>query len=125
MSYSLIPYFSLLQNAYRFTSHKKKAMTEREMEILITFGTWESLQLNPQTSLNTIERWDFPYPLQNSLMMNQSKPRLFFNTARVLTRLQEFDTSINFCQKAIHWCIEKALLLFEVRKSTLNCTFIQ
>jgi transcriptional regulator with XRE-family HTH domain len=149
--------FCLLENAYRLTSHEKKAVTEREMEILITFGTWESLLNNHQNALEHYKKVEFFVTPAEQLQDKSIKTRLFFNTARVLTRVKELDASINYCQKAIHWCIEeellwglgelyyqigynyelmenidqaipymeKALLLFELRKSTLNCTFIQ
>ncbi|WP_374055080.1 helix-turn-helix domain-containing protein [Rossellomorea sp. FM04394] len=102
--------FSMLQKAYKLTCHQKKAMTEREMEILTTFGTWESLLNNHQKALEYYKMVENAIKPAEQLHDKSIKTRLFFNTARVLTRLRDFESSTDYCLRAIDWCIEEELL---------------
>jgi transcriptional regulator with XRE-family HTH domain len=102
--------FSMLQKAYKLTCHQKKAMTEREMEILITFGTWESLLNNHQKALEYYKMVEHAIKPADQLHDKSIKTRLFFNTARVLTRIRDFEASTDYCLRAINWCIEEELL---------------
>lgn len=102
--------FSMLQKAFKLTCHQKKAMTEREMEILITFGTWESLLNNHQKALEYYKMVENAIKPADQLHDKSIKTRLFFNTARVLTRIGDFGASTDYCLRAIHWCIEEELL---------------
>ncbi|MFI8687558.1 helix-turn-helix domain-containing protein [Rossellomorea sp. NPDC077527] len=102
--------FALLHKAYHLTAHGKKAMTEREMQILSSTGAInltlnkydEALQYYSQieTSIKTTG------PLQDKSI----KTKLFYNFARVLTRLGRYEESTSYCLKAIKWCFEEELL---------------
>ncbi|TMU83467.1 helix-turn-helix transcriptional regulator [Bacillus sp. BHET2] len=102
--------FSLLHEAYSLTGHQKKAMTEREMEILITFGIWETQLGNHEHALDYYYRVEGAINPAEQLHDKSIKTRLLYNIARVLTRIKNFDSSSKYCMQAIHWCIEEELL---------------
>ncbi|MCR8850481.1 helix-turn-helix domain-containing protein [Rossellomorea sp. SC111] len=99
--------FSLLLQAYKLTSQQKKASTEREMEILITFGTWESLLDNHEKALHHYKEVEELMNHTKQLFDKSIKTRLLFNTARVLTRIGLYEESTEYCLKAIKWCLEE------------------
>ncbi|MGM0842257.1 MAG: helix-turn-helix domain-containing protein [Bacillota bacterium] len=99
--------FSLLQQAYQLTSHQKKATTEREMEILMTFGTWKSLLDKHEEALHHYKEVEGLMKYIEQLFDKSIKTRLFFNTSRVLTRIGRYDESTDYCLKAIKWCLEE------------------
>ncbi|MGE6754631.1 tetratricopeptide repeat protein [Rossellomorea sp. NPDC071047] len=102
--------FSLLQKAYKLTCHQKKAMTEREMEILITFGIWETQLANHQKALEYYQKVEMMIHPAEQLHDKSIKTRLLYNIARVHTRTKNYEESTDYCLKAIHWCIEEELL---------------
>jgi transcriptional regulator with XRE-family HTH domain len=83
-----------------------KVWTEREVEIAISKGIifFEEGELEKALTIYELaldQMGLLPYIQDNSI-----KTRLFYNTARVLTRLQIFNRSISYCKEAIDWCIE-------------------
>ncbi|MCA1065284.1 helix-turn-helix domain-containing protein [Rossellomorea sp. AcN35-11] len=102
--------FSLLHEAYDLTAHQKKAMSEREMEILITFGIWETQQGSYQKALDYYQRVESAINPAEQLHDKSIKTRLLYNKARVLTRIEAFESSTDYCVKAINWCIDEELL---------------
>jgi transcriptional regulator with XRE-family HTH domain len=99
--------FRLLQQAYELTANQKKAASEREMEILMTFGTWESLLHNHEEALPHYNKVEAFMNHTEQLFDKSIKTRLFYNTARVLTRLNRYEESTDYCQRAIKWCLEE------------------
>jgi transcriptional regulator with XRE-family HTH domain len=99
--------FTLLQQAYELTANQKKAASEREMEILTTFGTWESLLDNHEEALLHYYKVEDLMKHTEQLFDKSIKTRLFFNTSRVLTRLNRYEESTDYCQRAIKWCLEE------------------
>lgn len=97
----------ILRNAISLTHDIEKVWSEREIEILLSVGSVyfeeglydEALEtyLNGHEYLNQI-----PFIQDHTLVS-----RLFYNIARVLTRIQCYADSISYCQKAIRRCIEK------------------
>ena len=102
--------FTILNEAYDLTAHQKKAMTEREMEILITFGIWETQLGDHQKALDYYQKVEAAINPAEQLHDKSIKTRLLYNIARVLTRTKDFASSIDYCLKAIHWCIDEELL---------------
>ncbi|MFI8577808.1 helix-turn-helix domain-containing protein [Rossellomorea aquimaris] len=99
--------FCLLQQAYELTANQKKAASEREMEILMTFGTWESLLDNHEEALNHYYKVESIMNNTEQLFDKSIKTRLFYNTSRVLTRLNRYEESTDYCLRAIKWCLEE------------------
>ncbi|MCA1060781.1 helix-turn-helix transcriptional regulator [Rossellomorea aquimaris] len=102
--------FAILHEAYNLTSHEKKAVSEREMEILITFGIWETQLGNHDKALDYYQQVEKAIHPSEQLHDKSIKTRLLYNIARVLTRVKDFESSTTYCLKAIHWCIEEELL---------------
>ncbi len=99
--------FPLLQQAYELTANQKKAASEREMEILMTFGTWESLLNNHEKALHHYKKVEGVMKHTEQLFDKSIKTRLFFNTSRVLTRIGHYEESTDYCLKAIKWCLDE------------------
>ncbi|MFJ7977721.1 helix-turn-helix domain-containing protein [Peribacillus sp. NPDC096379] len=101
---------NILKDAILLTQTSNKVHSEREIEILLSIGVilFEEKQLKKALStykdayqfVNTI-----PYLVDNTV-----KIRIYYNTARTLTRLQEYEKSNNFCLDGIEWCIQKSNL---------------
>jgi transcriptional regulator with XRE-family HTH domain len=89
--------FSLLHKAFHLTAHQKKAMSEREMEILASNGAIHYNKHQYDESLHYFKKVEI-------------KTKLFYNIARVLTRLGELEESSEYCHKAIRWCFDEELL---------------
>lgn len=99
--------FSLLEQAYQLTAHQKKAATEREMEILMTIGTWETLLHHHEESLRYYQKVEAIMSHTQQLTDKSIKTRLFYNIARVLTQLGRYEESVEYCLKAIKWCLDE------------------
>nr|WP_251025711.1 XRE family transcriptional regulator [Bacillus sp. ISL-47] len=107
--------YHMTNNVKKALSHFEEAIylthdkiwTERELEIIISKGIiyFEEGQLE-----TALEVYEFAHEQLHYLPHIQDgsiKSRLFYNIARVLTRLGRFNRSINYCKEAIDWCIEK------------------
>lgn len=99
--------FQLLQQTYELTANQKKAVSEREMEILMTFGSWESLLDNHEEALPHYQKVEDILNHTEQPFDKSIKTRLFYNTARVLTRLNRYEESTDYCRRAIKWCLEE------------------
>ncbi|WP_394141239.1 helix-turn-helix domain-containing protein [Cytobacillus oceanisediminis] len=83
-----------------------KIWTERELEIVISKGIifFEEGELE-----EALQVYEFAHGQLHHLPHIQDgtiKSRLFYNIARVLTRLERYNRSITYCKEAIDWCIE-------------------
>jgi tetratricopeptide (TPR) repeat protein len=102
--------FSLLDEAYYLTANQKKAMTEREMQILSSKGAiLFSLNRHPE-ALHHYNLVETALKTAEQLHDKSIKTKLFYNISRVLTRQGKYEESIAYCHKAINWCIEEELL---------------
>jgi transcriptional regulator with XRE-family HTH domain len=101
---------TILNEAYNLTSNEKKAMTEREMEILITFGIWETQLGDHPKALDYYQKVEVAINPAEQLHDKSIKTRLLYNIARVLTRTEHYESSTDYCLKAIHWCLDEELL---------------
>ncbi|MHA7138132.1 helix-turn-helix domain-containing protein [Rossellomorea arthrocnemi] len=102
--------FSLLDQAYHLTAHPKKAMSEREMEILASTGAIKFSLHRFDDALQYYKRVEKAMKTPGQLQDKSIKTKLFYNIARVLTRFGEFEKSTAYCLKAIKWCLEEELL---------------
>jgi len=89
--------------ALTYTKH----WTEREIEIYICKGVilFDENRLEEALSIyKPAEKYLrlLPYLHDKTIIS-----RLYYNTARTLTRLQNYEQSIATCKEAINWCIEK------------------
>ncbi|KPL59430.1 helix-turn-helix domain-containing protein [Rossellomorea vietnamensis] len=98
---------ALLKEALSLTTNKKRAMTEREIEIQMTLGAFEHGQGNLQESLAIYD--EVRSAIQSSTQLNDKsiKTRLLYNIARTLTRLGKYKESNSYCDQAIKWCLEE------------------
>lgn len=97
--------FKFLDEAIALTHSKH--WTEREIEILLSKGVilFEEGRLEEALAIYKPAKEHLgilPY-LQDETIIS----RLYYNTARTLTRLKQYDQSIAICKEAITWCIEK------------------
>ncbi|HLO11958.1 MAG TPA: helix-turn-helix domain-containing protein [Pseudoneobacillus sp.] len=84
-----------------------KHWTEREIEILMSKGVIH-FEIGKLTEALDIYRPAKEYlGLLPHYQDNTILSRLYYNSARTLTRLQQLDQSISICKDAILWCIEK------------------
>jgi transcriptional regulator with XRE-family HTH domain len=102
--------FSLLDEAYYLTANQKKAMTEREMQILSSKGTILFSLNRQQEALHHYSMVEAALKAAEQLHDKSIKTRLFYNISRALTRLGKYEKSIDYCHQAINWCIEEELL---------------
>lgn len=98
---------TLLKEALSLTLNKKRALTEREIEIHMTLGAFEHGQGNLKEALAIYE--EVQSALQSSTQLNDKsiKTRLLYNIARTLTRLGKYKESNSYCDQAIKWCLEE------------------
>jgi transcriptional regulator with XRE-family HTH domain len=98
---------STFYKAFHLTYDQKKALSEREMEILLSIGALEFSGKNYNQSFDIYNR--VTKGLKTSIKLNDKsiKTRLLYNIARVLTRLGKYRESIERCEEAIKWCLEE------------------
>jgi transcriptional regulator with XRE-family HTH domain len=102
--------FSILEDAYYLTALEKKAMTEREMQILFSIGTIHSSLYHHDEALRYYQQIESSLKATEQLHDKTIKPRLFYNISRVLTRTGRYEESTGYCMDALDWCIEEELL---------------
>ncbi|BCB05827.1 helix-turn-helix transcriptional regulator [Bacillus sp. KH172YL63] len=102
--------FSLLDQAYHLTAHRKKAMSEREMQILSSKGSVYFTLKNYDTTLHYYHQVENAIHKTGILQDKSIKTKLYYNIARVLTRKGELAQSTAYCKKAIKWCFSEELL---------------
>lgn len=99
--------FSLLDEAYYITAKQKKAMTEREMQILSSRGTIHTALHQHDQALHYFNLVENALKATEQLHDKSIKTRLFYNISRILTRLGRYEESTAYCRRAINWCIEE------------------
>ncbi|MGG4166995.1 helix-turn-helix transcriptional regulator [Rossellomorea vietnamensis] len=102
--------FTLLHKAYHLTAHPKKAMSEREMQILSTIGTFHASLHHHDKALYYYHQVETAIETTVQLQEKVIKTKLFCSMARVLTRCERLKESTDYCLKAIKWCFEEELL---------------
>ncbi len=99
--------FPLLNKALFLTADSKKALSEREMEILLTMGGFYVGIEDYSAALNYYDQVKNAIQLTGQLNDKSIKTRLLYNVARTLTRLGRYKDSIDSCKEGIRWCIEE------------------
>ncbi|MCC5803157.1 helix-turn-helix domain-containing protein [Rossellomorea vietnamensis] len=95
-----------LKEAIHLTHHKGKIMLERELEILLALGAiYFKEDINK--ALEVFEEIKGHIQLLPHLNDYTIKTRLYYNLARVLTRLNRIEDSNTYCEDAIKWCLHK------------------
>ncbi|NMH70485.1 helix-turn-helix transcriptional regulator [Bacillus sp. RO3] len=102
--------FSLLHQAYELTADVKKAMSEREMQILSSIGNIHFSIHQYEEALHHFRLVETALHMTEALHDKSIKARLFYSIARVLTRTGELEASTTYCLDAIKWCLEEELL---------------
>ncbi|KPL59269.1 helix-turn-helix domain-containing protein [Rossellomorea vietnamensis] len=102
--------FSLFHKAFHLTAHQKKAMSEREMEILASNGAIYYNQQQYEEALRYFKEVEAAMNTTGQLQDKSIKTKLFYNIGRVLARLGELEESSDYCRKAIRWCFDEELL---------------
>ena len=100
----------LLHKAYHLTAHPKKAMSEREMQILSTIGTIHAALHQYDEALDYYYQVETAMKTTEHLQEKEIKTKLFYSIARVLTRCERLEESTDYCLRAIKWCFEEELL---------------
>ncbi|MGM0855009.1 MAG: helix-turn-helix domain-containing protein [Bacillota bacterium] len=100
----------ILEKALSLTYDIKKAMSEREMNILISMGILEFSRNNYEKALEIYTKVNHALKYNDQLSDKSIKTRLLYNTARVLTRLGKYQDSIEYCEEGIRWIIEEETL---------------
>jgi transcriptional regulator with XRE-family HTH domain len=95
-----------LKEAILLTHHKGKIMLERELEILLALGAIYFKE-DLDKALEVFEEIKGHLQLLPHLNDYTIKTRLYYNIARVLTRLNRIEESNKYCEDAIKWCLHK------------------
>jgi transcriptional regulator with XRE-family HTH domain len=98
---------STFYKALHLTYDNKKALSEREMEILMSIGALEFTGENYDKSLDIYNEVKQGLRMFTKLNDKSIKTRMLYNIARVLTRLGKRQESIKRCEEAIKWCLEE------------------
>ncbi|MEW4221565.1 helix-turn-helix domain-containing protein [Rossellomorea marisflavi] len=96
---------SVLLDAYQLTADPKRAMSEREMRLQISLGNFLSLQEKYEEALEVYERVQKALGPSPYLHDKSIQTRIYYHTARILTRLGKYDESIHYCRKGLKWTI--------------------
>ncbi|WP_110928360.1 helix-turn-helix domain-containing protein [Bacillus massiliglaciei] len=98
---------SLLDEAISLTKSSEKLYSEREIELLLTRGVFYFEEKRYAEALAAYK--DALHHLKVLPFLNDKsiRARLFYNTARVLTRLLKYEESIQYCYDAIKWCLRE------------------
>ncbi|NMH68869.1 helix-turn-helix transcriptional regulator [Bacillus sp. RO3] len=89
--------FLLLKEALSLTANSKKAISEREMEILLTLGGFYAGTEDYSEALKHYDQVKGAIYTTGQLSDKSIKTRLLYNIARVLTRLGRYKESIDYC----------------------------
>jgi transcriptional regulator with XRE-family HTH domain len=100
---------AVLDEAINVTHAIGKVFTERELEILLSKGAMY-VKEDLEKALEVFEDINEQLKLLPNLTDHTIKTRLYYNMARVLTRLNKLKDSNKYCQEAIRWCLEKDTL---------------
>ncbi|UTE77367.1 helix-turn-helix domain-containing protein [Rossellomorea sp. KS-H15a] len=97
----------LLEKALSLTYNQKKAMSEREMNIMISIGILEFSRGHYAQALETYQNVNDALIYNDQMNDKSIKTRLLYNIARVLTRLGKYQESTKRCEEGIRWLIEE------------------
>jgi transcriptional regulator with XRE-family HTH domain len=100
----------ILEKALSLTYNKKKAMSEREMNIFISMGILEFSRHNYDSAIEIYRSVNDAITYNDQLHDKSIKTRLLYNIARVLTRLGNYHESIQYCEEGIRWIIQEETL---------------
>ncbi|MGG4167080.1 helix-turn-helix domain-containing protein [Rossellomorea vietnamensis] len=96
-----------LRKSIALTHTTDKIWTEREIEILLTIGVMYFEEGIFEKALEVYQEVKAHIVALPHLTDYTIKTRLYYNIARVLTRLEAIDQSTKYCKDAIDWCILK------------------
>jgi transcriptional regulator with XRE-family HTH domain len=96
-----------LRKSIALTHTTDKIWTEREIEILLTIGVMYFEEGEQESALKIYQEVKAHIETLPHLADYTIKTRLYYNIARVLTRLEDIVKSTRYCKDAIDWCIEK------------------
>ncbi|MFL8938383.1 helix-turn-helix domain-containing protein [Rossellomorea oryzaecorticis] len=96
-----------LRKSIALTHTTDKIWTEREIEILLTIGVMYFEEGEQENALKIYQEVKAHIETLPHLSDYTIKTRLYYNIARVLTRLEDIAQSTRYCKDAIDWCIEK------------------
>ncbi|MGM0842313.1 MAG: helix-turn-helix domain-containing protein [Bacillota bacterium] len=98
--------FKTLIHALNLTGNEKKALSEREMEILLSMGVIKfSLEQYEEalTLYSQVQHRLKTHPHLNDIRIHT---KLLYNIARVQTRLGNYEESLQSCNAGVKWCLE-------------------
>ncbi|MGE6754779.1 helix-turn-helix domain-containing protein [Rossellomorea sp. NPDC071047] len=96
-----------LRKSISLTHTTDKIWTEREIEILLTIGVMYFEEGIFERASEIYQEVKSHIEALPHLTDYTIKTRLYYNIARVLTRLEDIDQSTKYCKDAIDWCILK------------------
>ncbi|MGM0854024.1 MAG: hypothetical protein ACQEWI_15670 [Bacillota bacterium] len=100
--------FELLDHSYQLSANGKKAMSEREMQILASIGTIHFSIQQYEEALRYFNQVETALRTTELLHDKSIKAQLFYSISRVLTRIGELEDSTAYCLDAIKWCSKKS-----------------
>ncbi|MFI8688016.1 helix-turn-helix domain-containing protein [Rossellomorea sp. NPDC077527] len=98
---------SLLHEALELTYNNKKALSEREMEILLSLGVIYFSEEKYEEALDYYKQVKNGLNASKQLHDKAIKTRLLYNIARLYTRLGRYKESNENCKEAIRWSINE------------------
>ncbi|MCP3739717.1 helix-turn-helix domain-containing protein [Rossellomorea sp. BNER] len=98
---------SSLRDAISLTHTSNKVWSERELEILLTIGVMYFEIGELENSFEIYQEVKEHLEILPYISDYTIKTRLYYNIARVLTRLRNLELSNEYCKDAIQWCIQK------------------
>jgi transcriptional regulator with XRE-family HTH domain len=98
---------TIFWDAFHLTYDSKKAMSEREMEILLSIGALELTGESYEKALEIYNKVRQGLKQFDQLSDKSIKTRMLYNIARVQTRLGNYQESTALCKEAIRWCLEE------------------
>lgn len=99
-----------LQNAIDILKVTEKVFSERELEIMLSIGVIHFEEKDYESAIAIYKKAFQAIKQLPSLYEYSIKTRLYYNFARTLTRLEQYEESIRYCKKGIDWCIKKESL---------------
>jgi transcriptional regulator with XRE-family HTH domain len=94
-----------LDKALEINRNEYKALSEREMEIMLSKGVMYFHKKEYEEALNVYNQIHDSLKKHPQLNDIQIKTKLYYNTARVLSRMERYNESLSMCKKGISWCL--------------------
>ncbi|WP_061808951.1 helix-turn-helix domain-containing protein [Rossellomorea vietnamensis] len=98
--------FATLIHALNITGNDKKALSEREMEIILSMGVIKFSLQQYEEALTLYDRVALRLKTHPHLNDIRIQTKLLYNIARVHTRLRNDEESLRYCNEGIKWCLE-------------------